>query len=290
MYGYNAATDPTGSDVTDAMAWSVNPTAPTATITPYLQGVPTQVAVPAILTDIPAQTVGQPWSTIRGCPVRDALRGQSGLPLCPGERPAASGFRLVWQHHGADGRTPTTPGTYSFTLKATDAAGAVGTRAYTVVVNPAAARLQFVQEPTDTVAGQIIDAGTGITVQLLNSLGLPLNNTGTPVTISLYSGTGKLLGTLTQTTINGVATFSDAQINIVGVKVLKTTTGSGSRLISTTSDPFNITAAPASQLVFVQQPGTRLSTRSSTPPPAASWCRSRTRSATRSPRRGPRSP
>src|SRR5439155_1232525 len=140
-----------------------------------------------------------------------------------------------------------------YTLTATGST--VSTTPGTVVSNAfnitagAVNSVTFVQEPRDTVAGQNITPA--VTVRAQDSFGN--NVSGASVVISKTSGTGTLSGTLTQTTnSNGVATFANLSINLIGAKVLTAT----SNAKTTASDSFSITAAAANKVVFVQPPTT----------------------------------
>ena len=157
-------TSPSGNDVGAAMAWQVSPTAMSASVTPYIQGVPTEAGLPVIVTAIPTQTVGQAFST--------TLAAQFGVPfttgtpyqwaLASGALPPGLTLNVAT---GLLSGTPTTGGTYNFTLSATDSAGAVGTRAYTVLVNspPVVSSLS----PTTGSAG----GGTAVTITGTNFTG-----------------------------------------------------------------------------------------------------------------------
>ncbi len=231
------------ADVTTALSWTADPNATSALVTPSLTILPGSVNLPAITTDLPNLSVGQAFST--------KLTAQGGNPpytfaLAGGQLPPGLSVNTA---AGTLAGTPTTAGTYSFTLSVTDSTQQVGTRNYTVTVFPAASSLRFVQQPTNTQAGSIISPA--VTVQLLNASSQPLAVPGIPVTMSLYSSTGTLLGTTTvQTDSTGLATFSDLQINIAGVKRIQAADGN----LTTLSDPFTISPAAASQLVFTQQP------------------------------------
>ncbi|MGB2960557.1 MAG: hypothetical protein WBD30_16880, partial [Bacteroidota bacterium] len=70
--------------------------------------------------------------------------------------------------------------------------------------------LDFVQEPEDTKGGAIISPA--VTVQLKDRDN-DVRESGVPITITIYSGTGTLSGTRTRTTNSqGLATFDDLSI------------------------------------------------------------------------------
>ncbi len=117
-------------------------------------------------------------------------------------------------------------------------------------VNPAAAaRLAYMQQPANTVAGAVIIPA--VTVGLQDAFGNSVTTTGTSVTIALFSGTGILSGTLSRSTTSGIATFNNLSINLTGPKTLRATSGN---LTVAVSSEFTITPGPAKKLVFVQQP------------------------------------
>jgi hypothetical protein len=92
--------------------------------------------------------------------------------------------------------------------------------ALTSVSGPAATRLAFVQQPTNTAAGASISPA--VTVQLKDNSGNDLPLAGVSITLTLSSGTGTLSGTTVRTTsASGLATFSGLSINLVGSKQLR---------------------------------------------------------------------
>jgi hypothetical protein len=142
-------------------------------------------------------------------------------------------------HTFTSGVTLRTAGNQSIT--ATDTATASITGSATVAVNPAAAdHLLFLQQPTDTAAGQTI---TPVLVEVVDAFGnVETSDNSDMITLSLGSnpGGGTLGGTLTMTVSGGIATFSDLSIDLVGDGyTLHATVGGG--LPSLDSDPFNVT-------------------------------------------------
>jgi hypothetical protein len=103
-------------------------------------------------------------------------------------------------------------------VAATDTATAAITGSSTVAVTPAAAdHLVFLQQPTDTAAGQTISPA--VRVAIVDQFGNVENgDSTTTVTLSLGANPsgGTLSGTLTVTVVNGVATFSDLSIDLAG--------------------------------------------------------------------------
>ncbi len=114
-----------------------------------------------------------------------------------------------------------------------------------------AGRLAFLQEPTNATAGAVITPS--VTVTLYDAFGNPVTMTGTPITVSLASGSGALNGTLTRNTASGTAAFNNLSSNAAGAKSLKATSGTLTAAVSTT---FTISPGPARVLAFVQQPTT----------------------------------
>ena len=105
-----------------------------------------------------------------------------------------------------------------------------------------ATKVVIVQQPTDTVVDQNITPA--VTVQLQNNSNNNVAEANVPINIALTSGTGTLLGTLTQmTNASGLATFNNLHINVVGTN--KQLTAASSGLIPSISNFFNITAAAA---------------------------------------------
>src|SRR5439155_15431183 len=115
-------------------------------------------------------------------------------------------------------------------LTATSGAASVVSSAFNITA-AAVGTLTFAQQPTNTVAG--VSISPAVTVQAKDAFG---NNVpSASVTMTLTGGsTGTLSGTTTQPTdANGVATFGNLSINLVGSKSLKAT--SGSRSVTSTA-------------------------------------------------------
>jgi hypothetical protein len=113
----------------------------------------------------------------------------------------------------------------------------------TSVTCDVATGLNFASQPTDALVGSTITnspyntSGNGVTVDLVDSGGNTVNTTGTPVTIALASNPGNatLSGTLTQNTVNGVATFNDLKLNEPDNGYTLTATSSGVTSASSSS-------------------------------------------------------
>jgi hypothetical protein len=110
-----------------------------------------------------------------------------------------------------------------------------------VTVTPAAAdHLLFLQQPTDTAAGQTISP---VVVEVVDQYGnVETSENSDTVTLSLGSNPsgGTLSGTLTLTVVNGVATFSDLSIDLTGMGYTLHATVDGG-LPDLDSDAFSIT-------------------------------------------------
>ncbi len=111
--------------------------------------------------------------------------------------------------------------------------------------------LAFVQQPSNTAAGQII--APPVTVQVRDGSGNAMQVAGIPVFVSLSSGTGALFGSVVQfTDATGLATFNDLKIGTVGTMKLRAVSQQQAPVDSNT---FQITAgAPASIAVFSGSP------------------------------------
>jgi hypothetical protein len=116
------------------------------------------------------------------------------------------------------------------------------------------AQLVFVQQPSDTTAGQPITPA--VQVALVDpATGNPIafdNNDTVTVAIGNNPGGGTLNGTLTVTVSGGIATFSDLSIDKAGSGY--TLTASSAGVSDATSGGFAITPAAADHLLFLQQP------------------------------------
>jgi hypothetical protein len=101
--------------------------------------------------------------------------------------------------------------------------------------------VDFGQQPTDTMAGQPIDAAlnpAGVTVRIEDSDGQLVTNSTAAVGVSIASGPGTLFGTTSVNAVGGVSTFSDLAIDTAGTYTLLAQSGT---LTSATSSSFDIT-------------------------------------------------
>ncbi|MEX0648238.1 MAG: invasin domain 3-containing protein [Balneolaceae bacterium] len=110
-----------------------------------------------------------------------------------------------------------------------------GSPAKVTFTTGSAAKLAFVQHPSNTVAGDVI--GPSVTVQLLDAADNPVDSDGVNITLTISDG-ATLAGTETRETENGVAVFDDLYVIEPGENY-KMTAGSGS-LDSGQSNAFDI--------------------------------------------------
>jgi len=116
-----------------------------------------------------------------------------------------------------------------------------------------ATRLGFTTQPAATTTGAVITPPVVVAVQ--DADGNTFASATNAVTVALGSnpGSGTLSGTTTVSAVNGVATFADLRISGAGAGYTLAVSSPG--LAAATSTPFSVTAAPASRLAFVVQPG-----------------------------------
>jgi hypothetical protein len=109
-------------------------------------------------------------------------------------------------------------------------------------VTPAAAdHLLFLQQPTDSAAGQTMSP---VIVEIVDAFGnVEISDNSDTITLAIGTSPsgGTLSGTLTLTVVNGIATFSDLSIDQIGDGYTLHGTVAGS-LPDIDSDPFSITA------------------------------------------------
>ncbi|MEX0899224.1 MAG: IPT/TIG domain-containing protein [Gammaproteobacteria bacterium] len=143
-----------------------------------------------------------------------------------------------------------------YRLRATGA-GVTAVNTTTFDITAAAAnRFAFAQQPTNTVAGQAIGGGSGVTVRVEDQFGNVVstdNATQVTVAIAANPGGGTLSGTATATAVAGVASFSNLSINRSGTGYTLQATGT---LTAATSIAFDITAGAAARVAFGTPPAT----------------------------------
>jgi hypothetical protein len=123
---------------------------------------------------------------------------------------------------------------------------------FNVIPGPSA-KLVFAQEPTNT-ADTVADS-PAITVRAEDAFGNFVTNDSSSVTLAISQGTtGAVLGgTLTEPLVNGVATFNNVSINLVGAYELTASDGSLTNAVST---QFQISKGTLASLGFSVEPTT----------------------------------
>jgi uncharacterized repeat protein (TIGR01451 family) len=140
----------------------------------------------------------------------------------------------------------TVVGSYNVTASIDNAQASFG---LTNLALPVATYLVFTTEPSNTIAGSIITPPVQVTIE--DQFGNVLtSDSSSDVTLSVYTGPGSLNGNVMVQVQDGVATFSNLYIDTAGTYTLQAVDGG----LNATSDPFNIAAGTASQLVFTEEP------------------------------------
>ncbi len=127
-----------------------------------------------------------------------------------------------------------------YTLSASDAndgVSAVISNAFNVTT---ADHLIFMQQPTSVETGQVLPA---VTVEIVNSDGdVVKTDSSSQVTVQIayQSGTGILSGTLTETAVKGVATFTTLSIDEPGIGYTLAATDPADLLANVLSKAFNV--------------------------------------------------
>jgi len=159
---------------------------------------------------------------------------EATLPCDPGDDP----YELV----------PTAKSTHDFTGDADFALD--GTTPEVEVTGQCS--LAFGTQPSETEAGEAIGSAGAVTVEVLDGAGEVIEeDDSTQVTVELESGPleGVLAGTVTQTAVDGVATFADLSITKAGPYTLSADPDDDA-ILGATSDEFEIVPGPAASLVL----------------------------------------
>ncbi len=159
-----------------------------------------------------------------------------------------------------------------YTLKATDASLDTDTSSAIKVTAGAPTQLVFKKGPTDAKAGAAISPA--VTVLVEDKFGNTVTTDKSIVTIAIATSPSKtppkkisktkgkvgdaptaptIAGTLTVAAVNGLATFSDLSLNLVGAYTLAVT---DAKLTTAVSSSINITPGTATQVAFGTQPVT----------------------------------
>ena len=139
-----------------------------------------------------------------------------------------------------------------YTLVASDANPAVTSATSNTfnIVAGAAASLQFVQQPTDTVAGAIVTPP--VTVRIFDANGNPLTTSVTVVTLTIASGPSTtLFGGGAVNDSAGLVTYNALSIHTAGTYTLM---ASASGATSATSNSFVVSPGALSKLAFSMEP------------------------------------
>ncbi len=151
----------------------------------------------------------------------------------------------------------TAAGTGSTTIRAS--VGSLSGTATLTVVSSGPTHLAFITQPGGAVSG--VQLTSQPVVQLLDGSNSVVTSATANVTVSIFSGSGTLVGTKTLAAVSGVATFSDLKLNGASTdRLMFSSTG----LTSAVSSSISVTQLPAS-LVMRRQPsdgasGTALAT------------------------------
>jgi uncharacterized repeat protein (TIGR03803 family) len=129
-------------------------------------------------------------------------------------------------------------------LSATDGSLTAALSNSFTITRGTASRLVIIQQPGNITAGQTI---TPVQVAIEDAYGNIVTSNTSTVTLTAAG----VSGTLSQTAVNGVATFSDLSFTAAGNHTLAF---ADSGLTSANSSSFTVTAAAPSQLVIAQQP------------------------------------
>ncbi|HEX8384538.1 MAG TPA: cadherin-like domain-containing protein, partial [Rubricoccaceae bacterium] len=134
-----------------------------------------------------------------------------------------------------------TAGSPTLTVTDVDVAGLTDTE--TVAVSAGSpAQLAFTVQPSNVVAGAAISPAVQVTI--LDGFGNVVTGATDNVTVAIGTNPsgGTLSGTTTVAAVNGVATFSNLSVNLVGTGY--TLTASSGSLTGATSAAFNVIAGP----------------------------------------------
>ena len=157
--------------------------------------------------------------------------------------PAGGTFTLTYGVSGHQVTAPTTAGTATFTTQSKNSAGTLTNIATSPVVTVAAGtatQLVWTTQPTNTADGAAISPALQVSVEDAHGNVVTGSAAAVSMAISTNPSGGTLSGTLTQSAVAGVATFTDLSINLggTGYKLTASSTGLTSTPASTA---FNIT-------------------------------------------------
>jgi hypothetical protein len=158
----------------------------------------------------------------------------------------------------------TTYGVGEVTITAT-VEGKSGASTITVSPRPPS-RLGFLTPPADAVAGAAFAPAVQVAIQ--DATGATVSSATNSVTLALAGGAAgaTLLGTVSVSAVNGVATFPDLSVTKAGTGY--TLAATAASFADVTSAPFAVRAAAGSQLGITTQPGGGASAAPLNPQPA----------------------
>lgn len=142
-----------------------------------------------------------------------------------------------------------------FTLTAASTGFTTITSATFNIVAGPAAKLAFTTQPANNA-----NVGAGVVIPLVVQVQDALGNVvpGDTSTVSLALSTNPTAATLNGTTsvvaVNGIATFTDINITVLGTGYKLTASDSSGSVTSIAGNAFNIVPGPADHLAFLQQP------------------------------------
>ena len=210
------------------------------TATPPSQIAGGNVSVFAQLVDVYSNSVPQSSRTVNWTSTNGGSYAQSSSSTQANGATTAQAFT-----------TSTTAGV-THVLTATDGASpAISGTASISTIAGAAVRVALVTQPSAAVQSGIAFPQQP-SVQLLDANSNLVTANGVTVTAAIVTGAGTLGGTLTATTTNGVATFTN--LSITGVVGPRTLTFSAASLVSATSNSIAVGPGTPVALAFVQQP------------------------------------
>jgi hypothetical protein len=147
--------------------------------------------------------------------------------------------------------TPTTIGSYSFTVQVKDGSNPPQTAtssSLTIVISNAPSKLAFGQQPTSTTPGTAFNPNVTVNIEDSNSNIVTTSSAAVSIILNAPSsgGPGTLSGMQTVNAVNGVAIFNNLSIDKAGTGY--TLTASSAGLTGATSSSFDITARTTNQL------------------------------------------
>ena len=148
-----------------------------------------------------------------------------------------------------------TAGSYTFTATDTTRSLPTVTSTPPTVISPAkASQLVFSTQPPSSPIASTSTFGVAVTIEDAYGNVETSDNNSVGLTLTTNPSDGSLLGTTPEAAVGGVATFSDLQIVTACAGYQLMAIDGSDSLNSPLSNPFTITAAAATQLVFIEGP------------------------------------